>query len=126
MYDEIPRAGSPRATSKQHRLQSRGGCQHRAQRGADRSPTHVQDFKQFFLFGWLFHPQDDLAHAGAGQVPLSGGDRHGVSQELAGELLYTGRDRGRRQDGLTVMRQLLQNVKHLLLKAHLQHGVSLE
>lgn len=88
--------------------------------------TYIQNFKQFPLLGGFLHPQHNLPHIRTGLIlfPDSNADR--VVNQSCSKLLSPCRDSCRHQQCLRFFRYLLQNLQHLLLEAHFQHGVDLQ
>lgn len=87
--------------------------------------TYMKNFKQLLLLGRFLHPKQDLPQVGGGLVLLPDGDVDGVTNQPSSQLFYPFRDGRRHEQALPLLWDLLQHLQHLLLEAHLQHGVHL-
>lgn len=87
--------------------------------------TYIKNFEQLLLFGRFLYPKQDLPEVGRGLVLLPDGDVDRVTNQTSCQLFGPFRDRCRHEKGLPLFWDLLQHLQHLLLEAHLQHGVHL-
>lgn len=87
--------------------------------------TYIKNFEQLLLLGRFLYPKQDLPEVGGGLVLLPDGDVDGVTNQPSSQLFCALRDGRRHKQGLPFFWDLLQHLQHLLLEAHLQHGVHL-